>query len=290
MDAFPAYFPLTGAKVVIAGEGEPAEARARLLAGSPAQVVMVAGDAAFDPASYAGARLVFIASFDDEFAHAAAEAARSCGAPINVFDRPALSDFHTPAIVDRGAVVAAVGTTGSAPVLAQLLRAELEARIPQRLGEIAALLGERRDGLKAAFPDLVQRRAFVRAMLAELATGEGSDAATRLDRAIAEGWAGAGRVWLIDPPGADDLISLRAVRALNVADVTSAPPSAAGLIATHARRDAEALDREAVTVGHLSALATSGKIVAVISNDATLDDALRDAGVTIERLPATPAA
>ncbi|HEY2178762.1 MAG TPA: NAD(P)-dependent oxidoreductase, partial [Caulobacteraceae bacterium] len=93
MDAFPAFFPLNGRRVVIAGEGEPAAARARLFAGSPAEVVRVEGQAALGPEAYDGAHLVFIASHDDAFALAAAAAARSSGAPINVFDRPALSDF-----------------------------------------------------------------------------------------------------------------------------------------------------------------------------------------------------
>jgi precorrin-2 dehydrogenase/sirohydrochlorin ferrochelatase len=285
MDVFPAYFPLRDARVVIAGEGEPAAARARLFVGSPAEVVMIAGEAALEPAAYAGARLVFIASHDDDFALTAAAAAEACGAPINVFDRPALSDFHTPAIVDRGTVVAAVGTTGSAPVLAQLLRADLEARIPGGVGAIAALLGERRAKLKAAFPDMVERRAFLRALLA----GPAPDGEA-LDRLISGGWNSVGCVWLIAPPAADDLISLRALRALNVADVISAPPDAAGLAGAHGRRDAERLDPGAATASHLTDLAMGGKIIAVISDDATLQVALRAAGVAVERLQSAPAA
>jgi precorrin-2 dehydrogenase/sirohydrochlorin ferrochelatase len=290
MDAFPAFYPLKDAKVVIAGDGEPAAARARLFAGSPAQVAMIEGEAALDPAAYLGARLVFIASFDDAFAAAASAAARGSGAPINVFDRPVLSDFHTPAVVDRGAVVAAVGTAGSAPVMAQLLRAELEMRIPESVGTIAALLGERRAALKSAFPDLVQRRAFVRAMLAELASGDEADAAARLDRHIAQGWASVGRVWLIAPPAADDLISLRAVRALNVADVISAPPRAASLAVAHGRRDAERLELDGATPARLADLASSGKMVAVVTDDGTLEPALHAAGVAVERLQSAPAA
>ena len=67
MDTFPAFFPLAGRRVVIAGEGEPAIAKARLFEGSPAEVVRVGPDAAFDPAAYLGADLVFVASFDRDF-------------------------------------------------------------------------------------------------------------------------------------------------------------------------------------------------------------------------------
>src|SRR5271165_6039883 len=99
MESFPAFFPLRGLRVIIAGDGEGAEAKARLLAGSPAELVRLTGQAALDPAAYAGAGLIFVASYDRAYASAAAAAARQAGAPLNVVDRPELSDFHTPAIV-----------------------------------------------------------------------------------------------------------------------------------------------------------------------------------------------
>jgi precorrin-2 dehydrogenase/sirohydrochlorin ferrochelatase len=139
METFPAFFPLKGRRVVIAGDGEGAEAKARLFGGSPAEVIRIAGDAALDPDAYAGAGLIFIASYDETFALAAAAAARTSGAPMNVVDRPAHSDFHTPAIIDRGQVVAAIGTAGAAPLMASLLRAEIEARIPQGAKPCATL-------------------------------------------------------------------------------------------------------------------------------------------------------
>jgi len=64
MDSFPAFFPMRGARVVVAGEGEMAEAKARLFAGSPAQVQRLQGAAALDPAAYQGARLAFVAGDD----------------------------------------------------------------------------------------------------------------------------------------------------------------------------------------------------------------------------------
>jgi precorrin-2 dehydrogenase/sirohydrochlorin ferrochelatase len=273
MDAFPAFFPLAGGRVVIAGSGERAQARARLLAGSPAEVVRLEGEAALDPAAYAGARLVFIASHDDAFARAAAAAARHCGAPVNVFDRPALSDFHTPAIVDRGAMVIGVGTAGAAPLVAQLLRADIEARLSEAAGRLAALLGERREAIKAAFPDLVQRRAFVRAVLSGpvAATAEAGDmalAGDRLDGAIAAGWTAVGRVDHIDLPPADDLITVRAARTIAAADVVAADARADGLVARHARRDAERLTLAEADEGALADLVRSGKVVAVIGRPA----------------------
>src|ERR1035438_7066973 len=150
METFPAYYPLKGKRIVIAGEGEPAEAKARLFEGSPAQVVRLTGAAALDPKAYAAADLIFVASFDGDFCQRAARAARTAGVPLNVVDHPELSDFHTPAIVDRGQVVAAFGTAGSAPIVAAPIRAELEARLPTGLGRLVELFGKLREETRAA--------------------------------------------------------------------------------------------------------------------------------------------
>jgi precorrin-2 dehydrogenase/sirohydrochlorin ferrochelatase len=291
MDAFPAFFPLMGRRVAIAGHGEPAQARARLFAGSPAEVVRLDGPSALEPDAYAGVHLAFIASHDEAFATGAAAAARAAGTPVNVFDRPALSDFHTPAIVDRGAVVAAVGTAGAAPLMAQLLRAEIEARIPESAGRVADLLGGRRQALTTAFPDLVQRRGFLRAVLASPAAraaeaGDMTTAATALDAMIAAGWTGIGRAWLIAAPAADDLISVRAQRALNFADVVVAPGHAAGLLATHARRDAER--RSAMDAAEIAEKVRAGALVAVIDPPPGLGAVLAAQGVAAEVLMPAP--
>jgi precorrin-2 dehydrogenase/sirohydrochlorin ferrochelatase len=276
MDAFPAFFPLAGARVVIAGSGEPAEARARLLEGSPADVVRLEDAWALDPDSYQGAHLIFIASHDDAFARAAEVAARTAGAPINVFDRPALSDFNTPAIVDRGAVVVAVGTSGAAPLLAQMLRAEFETFLPPEAGQTASLLGSRREAIKTAFPDLADRRAFLRAVL----TGPPMDAAT-LDTAIDAGVEPIGRVVVIDLPPSDDLLSLRAVRALGSAEIVVAVADAEDVVRRHARRDAERLAPGEATAERIAGLVRAGRIVAYVGG-------IAPDGVVFERLPPAP--
>src|SRR4051794_7566269 len=107
MHAFPAFYPLAGRTVVVAGAGEAADAKVRLFDGSPATVKRLKGEAARDPAAYAGAALAFVASADDAFAEAAVAAARAAHVPVNAVDRPSLSDFTTPAVIDRGEVVAA---------------------------------------------------------------------------------------------------------------------------------------------------------------------------------------
>ena len=296
MDSFPAFFPLAGRRVVIAGEGEPAESKARLFAGSPAEVVRLTGDAALDPAAYAGAAIIFVASWDETFAVAAAAAARTAGVPLNVVDRPAMSDFTTPAIIDRGAVVAAIGTGGGAPVMASLLRTEIETRIPASAGEIAALLLDRRAALRAALPDLSDRRSFFRAVLAgEVARaadrGDLALAARLLDTAIAAGWKAVGGVSFIVAPEEPDLISLRAARVLNIADVVIAEDGFGGLLTSHVRRDAEHRTPDSLGTIDVVELAGLGRRVAVVSravNHALVAE-LRAATVSVEVLPAASA-
>ncbi len=165
MDSFPAFFPLAGRRVVIVGVGEFADGKARLFDGSPAELVRVEDGRALDPEIYRGAVLAFIASGDAAFDELAANAAREAGVPGNVGDRPPLCDFFTPALVDRGQVVAAVGTGGASPVLAQVLKQELEGAIPEGAGRLAALLREFRKAMQAAFPDMQARRSFVLGVL-----------------------------------------------------------------------------------------------------------------------------
>jgi len=165
MDSFPAFFPLTGRKVVVVGAGEAADNKARLFDGSPAWVVRLnEGEAAADGA-FEGASLVFLAGEDEAFLEAIARRARAAGAAVNVVDHPDLCDFYTPALVDRGAVVAAVGASGAAPLLAAMLRNDIEAMLPEGLGGLAELFRATRDEVRAAFPDMAERRAFLREAL-----------------------------------------------------------------------------------------------------------------------------
>ena len=296
MDVFPAFFPLIGRVVVIAGVGEAAETKARLFNGSPARVVRIEGAAAHDAASYAGAVLAFVAGGERAFLAGAAAAARAAGVPVNVVDHLDLCDFTTPALIDRGEVVAAVGSAGAAPMLAALLRNDIEARVPQGAGRVAALLRGLQAEIRAALPALPARRAFLRAALAGPAAeaalaGEMARAQSLLPRGARRSGGGrgsVGRVCVIAAVGDIDLLSLRAARRLAEADVlvfgAAVSPGLVGL----ARRDARRLTLEAA---ELASLAAVGLVVVGSPPPTTAAlAALRDAGVVVEILASAPAA
>jgi precorrin-2 dehydrogenase / sirohydrochlorin ferrochelatase len=273
MDAFPAFFPLAGRKVVVAGSGEGAENKARLFDGSPATLVRLTEDQARSAAAFEGAALVFLASPDEAFLEAGAALARSVGAAVNVVDHPALCDFYTPALIDRGAVVAAVGATGAAPLLAAMLRNDIEAVLPEGTGRIADLFRTTRDEVRAALPDMGPRRAFLRQALrgpaAEAAlAGDVALAETRLREALAAFDAKAasmGRVDFVVAVVAPDLLSIRAARSLSQADVLIADAERSADILAVARRDARRLPLVEMATLRLIELAAEGlRVVCVI--------------------------
>ncbi len=297
MDAFPAFFPLAGATVVIAGSGEAADAKARLFEGSPAKIVRLEGREAFVAGSYRGAILAFVASSDDLFAQAAARAARDAHVPVNVVDRLALCDFTTPAVIDRGEVVAAIGTGGASPMLATMLRNDIEQRVPEGTGRVAALFRQLQDEIRQALPELHERRAFLREALsgpvaAAAMGGDMASAAKLLREALAKGSAGLGTVQFIEASGMADLLSLRASRALAAADVLVLDAGINPAILAMARRDAERLAAGEASLSTLSGLARSGRRIArLIAAPVSQVDlqALSEAGVAVEILLAAPA-
>jgi len=289
MDAFPAFFPLEGTVIVIAGIGEGVDAKARLFEGSPASLRRLADNFAFDADAYQGAALAFIAHPDEAFCTAAAAAARKAGVPVNVVDRPKMCDFTTPALIDRGQVVAAIGTGGSAPLLASLLRADIEARIPVGIGQIAGLLKDMQGEIRSAFPDLVRRRAFMRLAVggpAAQAAMDGDLGAARqhLQALLERGLALKGRAYALDGQGPAELLSLKAAQKLSEADVLVLGEQANPQIAVLARRDAERLSA-ANTDGHALADLLAEGLCLVLIAAPDLAKALAGLGHDVERLP-----
>lgn len=244
MKSFPMFLRLSGRRVVIAGGGEGAAQKLRLMLKTEAVIEIAApeideeiADAVasgrvsqlsgpISPATFAGAALVFVCTGSpaaDACLHALAKEA---GALVNVVDAPDLCDATTPSLVDRDPVVVAIGTEGTAPVLARRIKTEIEAMLDPRLGAFAALAGRLR-GAVARHVERPRRRAFwswaMEGPWQRFRSGAEREAAAALKAAIRAGGPGAeagGRIDLVGAgPGARDLLTLRAVRRLQEADV-----------------------------------------------------------------------
>lgn len=233
MEQLPIFLNLSGRTVVLVGEGEAADAKARLIARAGGRVV---------PAWEAGATLAFVALDDAAAARSAADALRARGLLVNVVDRPDLCDFTTPAIVDRAPVTIAIGTGGASAGLAKAVRQRIEALLPARLGALASALHAARDMMKARWPAAADRR---RAIDAALASGGAldpldGDAADKVDAWLAsETSARPSRIETIHLTSGDpDDLTLRAARLLGEADHIFHRPDASPAILARARADA----------------------------------------------------
>ncbi len=265
---FPVFLNLSGERVLVVGGGDAAVAKTRLLLGCGAKVHAIAeapcdelramaDDGAltlharpFEAADVAGARLCIVASDDPAEAVAAARAA---GVLVNTVDRPALSDFIVPAIVDRAPITVAIGTGGAAPALARDLRCRVEAAIPPGYSAIAALCRDWRGRVAEALPEPNARRRFWDAVV----DGPEATAALDGDRAEAERLIRArlnamrhggspppsGRASLVGAgPGDPELLTLRALRVLKRADVVLYDALVEPSVLDLARRDARRID------------------------------------------------
>jgi uroporphyrin-III C-methyltransferase/precorrin-2 dehydrogenase/sirohydrochlorin ferrochelatase len=241
----PLFFDLAGRRVVVVGSGAMADRRALLARSAGADVRQ------FDKATVADLRsaaAVFVATGELTRDTECQRTARSVGVPVNVADRPELSDFIVPAIVDRDDVVIGISTAGSSPTLSALLRAKIEALLPDRIGALAHLAHTFRAQARALIVDGAARRAFWRRLYegpaARLALA-GDDAAARrvalreLDDAR-RGLKPVGVAHLVGAgPGDPDLLTLRAAQLLQEADAVLYDELVAPAILDRARRDAE---------------------------------------------------
>jgi uroporphyrin-III C-methyltransferase/precorrin-2 dehydrogenase/sirohydrochlorin ferrochelatase len=267
MRVFLASIPLNATKIVVVGAGEPAMAKLRLFLSSPAELVWFTPDGAPaaleapqgaptpvaripDATDLTGARLVFIALSDLAVARDIAEAARKAGAQANIVDQPGFSDFHTPSLIDRDDVVVAVATGGNAPILARDLRSRIEAVLPQGISSVARLAGELRGAVKDAIPDFLDRRRFweraFRSPAADLAAdGRMAEARREMVRllnlaASPRDEAAQGIVHIVGAgPGDPELLTLKALRALQDADVIIHDKLVSAEVLDRARRDAK---------------------------------------------------
>ncbi len=257
MKYLPLFFDLAGRKVVVVGTGAMAERRIALARSAGADVRQVEK---VQSADLRAAVAVLVATGDLERDTEAQRVAKSAGLSVNVADRPNLSDFIMPAIVDRGDVVVAVSTGGASPSLATLLRARIEALLPERIGVLARLAQTFRAQANTLIVQPTERRGFWRRLIegpaAKLALA-GDDAGARRV-ALAElndarrGVKPVGIAHIVGAgPGDPDLLTLRAAQLLQEADAILHDALVPPAILARARRDAEF-----VAVGKRAAAAT----------------------------------
>ena len=263
MDYLPIFLNLRGKPCVVAGGGEVAARKVALLLEVGATVTVLAPDlceslatqaaagrinhraALFTPDALADAALAIAATDDREVNRQVSEAARRRNIPVNVVDNPELCSFVMPAIVDRSPVVIAVSTGGASPVLARLIRAKLESLIPADYGRLAALAERFRDAVKAKLPAAARRPFWERVLQGPIAemvfSGRVQDAEEALRREVEENRAApAGEVYLVGGgPGNPDLLTFRALRLMQQADVVLHDNLVSPEVLNLVRRDAE---------------------------------------------------
>jgi uroporphyrin-III C-methyltransferase/precorrin-2 dehydrogenase/sirohydrochlorin ferrochelatase len=171
------------------------------------------------PADLAGAAIAVADIEDLRETHAFVAAARAAGVPYNVIDKPELCQFQFGAIVNRSPLVVGISTAGAAPILGQAVRRRIETLLPRTLSAWAEAAAKIRDEVMARLAPGPERRAFWE-RFADMAFGAAPEADPRALIARIETEAPAGRVTLVGAgPGDAELLTIKAVRALQSADV-----------------------------------------------------------------------
>jgi uroporphyrin-III C-methyltransferase / precorrin-2 dehydrogenase / sirohydrochlorin ferrochelatase len=262
---FPAFFDLNGQTVLIVGGGEVALRKISLLERTGASIIVVAPKIApqiraraaagrltlvvreFAPEDLNGARLVIVATSRRAVNRWIAKLSEARNIPVNVVDDREASRFIVPAIIDRNPVMVAISTGGTSPVLARRLRERLEALIPKRIGELAAWLRLLRTNSRRHLRNTDERRRFFEAVVDGPAARrfiEGdSQGALRIAQQLLATSSTAppagGEVTLVGAgPGDPELLTLKALRALQDADVILHDRLVPAAILDLARRDA----------------------------------------------------
>ena len=336
MQTFPLFLTLKDRRALVVGGAEPAARKVELLLQAGARVSLIAetvtGEMAqliadgrvtwaghgFDSGDLDGISLVIVATEDGALQARVSHAAQRRCLPVNVVDRPKLSTFLMPAIVDRGPITVAISTGGAAPALARKLRAEIERTLPATIGRLARFAEIFRDQVRRTLREPRARRRFWDRVFAgrigELALAGDEIGARRelirlLDGARNPSQPPAGIVHLVGAgPGDADLLTLKAHRLLQRADVVVYDRLVSADVLAMARRDAERIYVGKRRANHcvpqaeindrLVALARAGKSVVrlkggdpfVFGRGGEEVEALVAAGIAVEVVPGITAA
>jgi uroporphyrin-III C-methyltransferase/precorrin-2 dehydrogenase/sirohydrochlorin ferrochelatase len=259
MNFLPIFFNIRDHKTLVVGGGATAARKAALLLRAGAKVTVVAPElkSKFDNIEYhqdyfapkylQDCRLVIAATNDKNVNEQVSKLAQQQNIPVNVVDQPDLCSFIMPAIIDRSPIQIAVSTGGASPVLARLLRARIEAMIPSGYGKLATFVASFRDKVKQslAFP---ARRPFwekvLQGNIAEMVFSGNTSAANKaLEDLLAntkQSKPEYGEVYLVGGgPGDPDLLTFKAVRLMQQADVVLYDRLVSAEVLDMVRRDAE---------------------------------------------------
>lgn len=318
MGLYPLFADLAGREVLVVGGGEVAARKIAALLRAGADVRLHTRDIAhpdieaavdegritclhgeFDPAWLDAVWLVVAATDDQAFNAALAAEAGRRRRLINVVDDAALSTYQVPAVVDRSPLVVAISSAGAAPMLARRVRERLETLLDPATGALAALFARHRERIRAALPDLaLRRRWFERILDGRLdpvaADPEALETAF-LGELDAAGTRGAvqGSVSAIAAVESD-LLTLRALRALNEADLILVGPDVPRDALEPARRDASRVDVASTDEAASLALRHAGDGERVVylyvegrgpGGSEAVEAACANAGVAFRRIP-----
>ncbi len=262
MDYFPIFIKLTQQPCLVVGAGNCAARKIELLSRAGAKITVVARDISseitarndliihqkeFETSDLHGFKLVISATNDTATNQYVSKCANQHNVLVNVVDSPALCDFIFPAIVDRAPITIAISSGGMSPVLARLLRAKIETLIPPTYGVLAKLAEKFRETVKQTVSPPSNRRIFwenvLQGRVAELVfAGKNDEAEQELTQAINQNatFSNNGEVYLIGAgPGAADLLTFRALRLMQQADVVVYDRLVSPDILDLARRDAD---------------------------------------------------
>ena len=266
MTSIPVYLTANKHHILIAGTGAMAMAKASLFVESGARITLVgtgaveslatAGlaeltgitvhDRPFTEDDLIGKTLLYVATKDELTEERIVRLAQAKGLPVNVIDKPAKSTFTTPAQFERGPLRVALSSSGDAPVFVRKIRSLLERLIPPSLGVLASAAGQVRPRIKNIIPDSTKRRLFWDGIFdqagqyADLSQSRVEELLLAAARSYHTGAAGCGQVQLVGAgPGNADLLTIRAHRALQEADVIVYDRLVSRDVLALARRDAE---------------------------------------------------
>lgn len=264
MDYLPLFFDLRGKDCLVVGGGAIATRKARLLVKAGARVTVVAPDVETElaqlavdsggqvlrqtyDASLLVAPVLVVSATDVEVVNRQVSA--DCHArrlPVNVVDSPALCSVITPAIVDRSPLILAASSGGESPVLARIVRAQLEASFPAAYGRLAKFASRFRDAVKERFADGEMRRRFWESVLngevaEQVLAGNESQAQAVLESRLQQGACDSqGEVYLVGAgPGDPDLLTFKALRLMQQAEVVLYDRLVSEPILEMVRRDAD---------------------------------------------------